>query len=302
MTSTGGRPGTPPRSGNVQGVLFMLAAVTLLTSMFGVTKQLTTSGLPVLEVAMFRMSVAWLFYLPWFIRDGRAALATERLPAHFCRAFFGATSLLCMVYAVDRLLLADAMVLGFTFPLWTILLSAVFLGEKVRLRRSLATVIGFIGVVVVVRPQAGVDPAMLVALLAAVLITAAIITMKKLTMTEPPNRIIFYFFTIATLLLLPPAVVVWQTPSAAQWAWLAALGFVGSFGQYWLTRAYQAGEVTIIAPMDFLRLPLAALIGYLVFREVPDLWGFVGAAIIIATCVYIVRREAMLKKDHVALE
>jgi len=279
---------------NVRGVLWMLLAVCALTGMFAVAKHLTVT-LPVEEVSMFRMLMSLLFYIPWLIRYGFGALRTERPFAHFWRAFFGATSLLCGVYAIHLMLLADATVLLFTIPLWSILMAALMLGERIRIRRSLATVIGFIGVVVIVQPQGGVEPAALIALLGAVLASCAITTMKNLTRTEPSDRIVFYFLLYGTLLLAIPAAFVWRMPTPVEWGWLVLLGFFGSSGQYFLTRAYAAGEMTVVAPLDFLRIIIAGVIGYVLFGEVPETRAFVGAAIVVSACAYIVRREAMLK-------
>ncbi len=279
-----------------------MAAVLALTAMFAVAKHIAASGLPVLEISMFRMVVSLLFYLPYIIRVGAAGMRTTRPAAHFRRGFLGAVSLFCMMYAVANLILADAMVLGFTIPLWSILASALFLGERVRLRRTIATLAGFLGVVLVVQPQGGVAPAALVALLGAILASGAIITMKDLTRTEPADRIVVYFFVVGTLVLIGPAIYVWQTPTWEQWGWLFLLGLFGSVGQTFLTRAYAAGEVTVVAPLDFTRVIVAGLIGFVLFNELPDQWGFAGTAVIIAACAYIVRREAMLKKDRPTLE
>lgn len=279
---------------NVQGVLWMLLAVCALTGMFAVAKHLMVT-LPVEVVGMFRMLMALMFYIPWFMRHGFGGLRTERPFAHFWRAFFGATSLFCAVYAVHKLRLADATVLIFTIPLWSILLAALFLGERVRVRRSLATVIGFAGVILVVKPQGGVEFASLVALLGAVLAACAITTMKNLTRTEPSDRIVVYFLLYGSLILAIPALFAWQTPGPAEWIWLVLLGLFGSSGQYFLTRAYAAGDMTIVAPLDFLRVIVAGLIGYFLFGEVPDGWALIGAAIVVGACAYIVRREAMLK-------
>lgn len=290
-------PGGPRLlTANVRGVLWMMAAASALTGMFAVAKQLAATGLPVMVISMFRMAVSLVFYLPWLIRHGAAGMRTERPVAHFWRGFLGATSLLCMMYAVAHLILADAMVLGFTIPLWSILLSALFLGERLRLRRSVATLAGFAGVVVVVQPQGGIAWAALVALLGAMLASGAIITMKDLTRTEPADRIVVYFFIIGTLVLIGPAIYVWQWPTPEQWGWLVLLGLFGSSGQTFMTRAYAAGEVTIIAPLDFTRVVIAGIIGFALFNELPDTRSFIGTAVIIASCVYIVRREAMLKQ------
>lgn len=279
---------------NVAGVLWMLLAVTMLTGMFVVARHLMES-LPVLEVGLFRFLMALLFYIPWLIKHGVTRLRTQRHFAHFWRAFFGATSLLCAIYAVHYLRLADATVLTFTIPLWSIIFAALFLGERVRLRRSLATVAGFAGVLLVVKPHMGIEPAALVALLAAILATGAIATMKNLTRTEPSDRIVFYFLAYGTLILGIPALFVLEMPTPAEWGWLFLLGFFGSVGQIFLTRAYAAGEMTVIAPFDFTRIIVAGIFGYLLFDELPDRWAFAGAAIILCSCAYIVRREATLR-------
>ena len=284
---------------NVIGVLWMLLAVTALTGMFAIAKHLMKS-LPMIEVGMFRFFMSLLFYLPWLFSNGLSSLKTKRPGAHFLRGFFGATSLLAGIYGVHHLRLADATVLTFTIPLWTILFAAFFLGERVRLRRSIATAMGFLGVLIMVKPQAGIEPAALVALLAAILATGAITTMKSLTRTDPTERIVFYFLLAGTLMLGAPALYYFQMPTPAEWGWLVFLGVLGSSGQYFLTRAYGAGEMTVIAPFDFTRIIIAGLLGYFLFNELPDAWGIVGATIIMGSCAYIVRREAMIRKEQVS--
>lgn len=285
-------------SSNVLGVLWMLVAVSLLTGMFGIAKVLMQT-MPIAEVGMFRFLTSLLFMLPWLMTNGLGVLKTERPFAHFWRSFFGATSLLAGIYAVHHMLLADATVLTFTIPLWSIILAALFLGERVRFRRALATVIGFGGILLVVKPQTGIEPAALVALLAAILATCALTTMKNLTRTEPSNRIVFYFLFYGLIILAIPASLDFKMPEGEEWLWLFALGFVGSTGQYCLTRAYAAGEMTIIAPMDYLRIIIAVGMGIIFFDEFPDAWAMTGGVIVLASCGYIVRREAMLRKAAV---
>lgn len=282
-------------SPNMVGVLWMLMAVTTLTGMFAVAKHLMQT-LPVLEVGAFRMVMSLAFFIPWLMHNGLSALHSERHFAHFWRAVFGATSLFCAVYAVHYLRLADATVLTFTIPLWSIILAAVIIKERIRARRVIATIVGFSGVILVVQPQAGLEPAALIALLAAVLASAAITTMKTLTRTEPSNRIVFFFLFYGSLILGIPALFIFEMPSLVEWGWLLLLGLFGSSGQYFLTRAYAAGEMTIIAPFDFTRVIIAAIIGFFIFGEIPDIWGFTGSAVIISSCAYIVHREATLKK------
>ena len=167
-----------PKLDNLRGALWMLLAVTALTAMFAIIKQMV-SELPFFVVALTRTVVALLVLSPWLIRHRRAGIATSRLKTHFLRAFFGIASFACITYAIGRMLLSDAMVLSFTSPLWSIVISALVLGEAIRRHRILGTIAGFLGVVMIVKPQAGLDPAMLIALLSAALSSAAIITLKS---------------------------------------------------------------------------------------------------------------------------
>ena len=282
---------------NLVGVLWMLVAVTALTGMFAVAKHLMNS-LPVFEVGMFRFVMSLLFYLPWLFRSGLGALKTDRPLAHLSRGCFGAASLAASIYAVHHMRLADATVLAFTIPLWTIVFAALFLRERIRLHRSIATLIGFIGVVIMVKPQAGFEPAAAIAVLSAVLATSAITTMKSLTRTEPTERIVFYFLLSGTVVL--GVLLVFQAPSASDWAWLLFFGFLGSVGQYCMTRAYKAGDMTVIAPFDFTRVIIAGLLGYFLFDELPDTIAIVGASVIIGSCVYILHYEAMERRSALA--
>lgn len=275
--------------------MWMLLAVTSLTVMFAIIKQMATE-LPIFVVAILRTFFALLLLAPWMMRVGIAGIATRRPGAQFLRAFFGIAAFACVVYALAHLLMADAVVLAFTTPLWSIVVSAIVLGEIAGPRRVLATVVGFAGVLMIVKPQLGLQPATLVALGSAVFTSLAMITMKRLSATEPPTRIVFYFFLFGTLLLLVPAAVTWETPTLVQFGWLFAAGVLGAIGQDWLARAYDAAEVTVVAPFDFGRLPVAAVLGFVVFDEVPDIWTIAGTLVIIAASLYIAHREARGRK------
>jgi drug/metabolite transporter (DMT)-like permease len=277
--------------------MWMLAAVIALTFMFAIVKQMVME-LPVFVVAIMRTAFALVLLLPWMIRVGPQGLKTNRLWAHAFRAFLGISAFVCVVYALSKLLMADAIVLAFTSPLWSIIVSTVILGEIAGPRRIAATLVGFIGVLLIVRPQGGIEPATLVALGSALLTSLAMITMKRLSATEPPTRIVFYFFVFATLILLIPAILTWQTPTPVQWAWLFGAGLLGALGQDWLARAYDAAEVTIIAPLDFLRLPISAVLGFALFDEIPDRLTILGMLIIIAASLYIARRETRPGRRH----
>jgi drug/metabolite transporter (DMT)-like permease len=277
-----------PRLDNVRGILWMLAAITALTAMFGIIKYVALE-LPVFIVALMRTVVSLSLLAPWLLRYGLPAIRTDRPVTHFFRAFFGIASFVCTVYALRHLQIADATVLSFTSPFWSILISAIVLGETIRRGRTIATIVGFAGVILIVRPEGGVHPAALLALLSALLTSHAMITMKKLSATEPPTRIVFYFMLFGTLLMAPPAALTWQTPTLEQFAWLVGAGVLGFAGQSWLARAYDAADVTVVAPFDFGRVVIAGLIGFVVFDEVPAILSCIGTVIIIAASLQIAR-------------
>jgi drug/metabolite transporter (DMT)-like permease len=277
-----------PRLDNLRGIFWMLAAITALTGMFACVKMMT-HDLPIFVIALMRTLVSLALLLPWLVRHGLSAARTARPALHFWRSFCGIAAFVCSVYALKDMLLADMTILSFTTPFWSIIISALVLGEIIRRDRTIATIIGFVGVVLVVQPQGGVQPAALLALLSALLTSLAMIAMKRLSATEPPDRIVFYFMLFATLLVLPPAIITWQTPTAPQFAWLAAAGVLGFLGQSWLARAYDAAEVNVVAPFDFGRVPIAALIGFVAFDEIPTVWSGIGTVVIVGASLFIAR-------------
>lgn len=297
MSSSAAPGAYQPKLNNVRGVLWMLAAVTTLTTMFAIVKQMSIE-VPIFVVALARTFFALCMLTPWIVRNGRDGIRTTRPGLHFVRAFFGITAFVCVVFALEHLILADVMVLAFTSPFWSILIGAIVLHEAIRGRRVAATLVGFCGVLMIVKPQGGIEAAMLLALLSAILSSCAMISMKSLSSTEPPTRIVFYFMFFGTLIMLPGAVLTWETPTLVQTGWLLLAGVLGAVGQDFLARAYDAGEIGIVAPFDFMRLPVAALLGYLIFNELPDPWSIAGTVVIVASALYLMRRGRIEQKER----
>lgn len=279
---------------NLKGTLWMLAAVGALTVMAVTLKHVVTDMSP-WQAAWLRMCIGLGFLAPWVLRTGaRKAILSPRLPMLWARGLFGSASFALTVYALGHLILADAMVLSFTTPFWVIPLAALFLGEYAGWRRALATALGFIGVLLVLKPQFGIQDAMLIALLSALLRGFVVVFIKNLSSTEPPRRIVFWFFAVGVIVLAGPALLHWTTPTHAQLGWLALAALGGWLGQEWLSRAYREGEATIIAPLEFTRIPIAAIIGLTVFAEIPDSWTLAGTAVIIGAA-YIISRTSAAK-------
>lgn len=289
----GAVPGGFGLSPNHRGALWMLAAGLGFTVNGALVKALGNQGLDAYQIAFFRSAVALFVVLPLLWRIGWRRLRSQHPWLHLARVVFGVGAMVCGFYALTRLPLADVTALGFTTPLFATVLAVIFLGEMVRWRRWTATLIGFLGVVIMVRPGAGsFDPAALVALGMALGIAIAVVLVKRLPPGESQIAMLFYFGIGSTLITAPPAFLVWQAPSGLQILLLAGVGVLGLASQAMIIHAFRTGEASFVAPFDYSKLLAAGLIGFFVFAEVPDLWTLLGAAIIVGATLYIARRES----------
>jgi drug/metabolite transporter (DMT)-like permease len=280
--------------GNTRGALWMLASGLLFSLMALLVKQLG-QALDTIEVAFFRCLFGLLVLLPFVGVFGREALRTRHLRIHATRAVFGIVAMLCSYYAIARLPLAAYTALSFTKPLFATVLAVLILHEQVRWRRWAATLVGFGGVLLMMRPGAAAfDPAALFALGDALSIALLITLIKRVSASEHPLAMLFYFGLFSVPLAAIPTAFVWRTPDLEQAFILFGIGAIGAVAQGCFIAAFRAGEASAVAPFDYLRLLFAGLAGFLVFAEVPDGWMLGGAAVIIASTLYIARREARL--------
>lgn len=249
------------------------------------------------ELVALRTAFALLVIAPSCYRAGTRFLVTRRPGAHFFRSVLGMGGLVSFFFAVTHLDLALATTLGFTRALFVILLALLFLREKVRWRRSLATAVGFLGVVICVQPGADTfNPWTLVAL-AFALFGAGVTTMvKRLTSTESPLTIVFYTYVQMGLMAVVPAYLTWTTPSFNELAIVALMGICSVAGQSCMVYGLRAGDATAVTPFEYSRLLFAAVFGYFLFAEVPANQTWLGGAVIIASTVYIAIREARAAK------
>ncbi|MBM3357606.1 MAG: DMT family transporter [Betaproteobacteria bacterium] len=275
---------------SVRAVLWMLAGAACIVAMAAIIKHLARE-LPIAMVFFFRMAFALPLVLPWVVRHGPAVLATRRLREHFVRGAVGALSMWCWVFGLKYLPLTTFTAISFTRPLWTALTARVLLREAVGLRRGALIVLGFVGVLIAVRPELHMGAAVLVALLAGALASLTLTQVKQLTTTEPAVRIVFYYSVFGTLCALPFALLDWETPSLAQLGWLAAGAVVAASAQYCIARAARLGDATVITPVDYMQLPMAAVVGYLLFGEPLHFLTFAGSAVLLLAVVAIVHQK-----------
>ncbi|WP_373087156.1 DMT family transporter [Sneathiella sp.] len=280
---------------NGQGALWMLLAG-LFFSLMSMGIKFLGAGMDSFQIAFLRTFFGFLVILPLALRHGIRPLKTKVIKLHLARALVGVTGMLSIFYAITHLPLADAVALTFTRPLFLILLAVLLLGEKVRWRRWTATAVGFLGVLVMANSQGQFEFASAVALFGALNVAMVSVFLKKLSATEGVLTMMFYFGLFSTLVSLGPALVVWVQPSLQDLLVLTGVAAVGAGANFCTIRAFSVGEATAVSPFDYTRLVFSGILAYLFFSEIPDRGMIIGACIIVASSLYIVRREAGIGK------
>ncbi|MGE3306177.1 MAG: DMT family transporter [Rhizobiaceae bacterium] len=255
----------------------------------------TTAELDVVQVMEMRSIIGLLMILPLVqMEGGFSAMRTQRPLVHLSRNVAHYAGQFAWLYALTLIPLAELISIEFTAPFWTALLAMIFLGERMNRRKVGAIALGLVGVLIIVRP--GVQEAQtghLVMLGGAVMFAISIVLVKAMTRTESTVRIIFWMLVIQSLIGLVPMLIVWRTPSAELWPWILLIAFTGTFSHYCLTRALACADTMVVVPMDFLRVPLSALIGFLLYSEQIDAWVAGGAALILfGNLLNLQRRQA----------
>ncbi|WP_045757944.1 DMT family transporter [Xanthomonas albilineans] len=274
-----------------------MLASTMAFGLMVVAIRLASAQLATVEIAFFRNLFGLLFLLPILLRPGRPLPRTTQLPRYLLRTAIGLVSMLAGFWAIGHLPLSQAIALSYSTPLFVTLAAALWLGEIVRLRRWLAVLCGFIGVLMIVRPGAtSFSAGTLVAVLAALMSALVAIQIKQLARVDTANTVVFYTYAFWLPMSLLPALFAWQWPHGIAWLWLLATGLFGTLGQLLWTRALRLGEVSALIPINFIQLPLVTLFGWWLFGESPDRWTVLGAAIILAANAYIAHREALLAR------
>jgi drug/metabolite transporter (DMT)-like permease len=235
--------------------------------------------LNVFQLMLIRSAIGLILLSPLIYRaGGLAVMKTKRLPQHLGR---------------NTIHIGQVVAIEFTMPIWTAILAAMFLGERMTIWKFTAIVLGIVGVVMIVRPATGeINTGQLIALAAAVGFGVSIAIVKSLTRTEQTVTIIFYMLAVQTTGSLLPALYVWQWPSLTVWGWGIVVAFCGTFSHYCMARALLYADATVVVPMDFLRVPLTALAGWLLYSERLDAFTVLGAALILAGNLVNLRASA----------
>lgn len=279
---------------HLRAALLMLGS-TVFFGLMAVAIRLASDTLHAFEIAFFRNLFGLLAALPLLLHHGPSLLRTTQLPRYFVRCVIGVLSMFAGFWAIGHLPLAQAVALSYSTPIFVTIAAVLFLHEQVRARRWAAVIVGFVGVLVIVRPGTeGFSAGTLVAIAAAALSGIVSIQIKQLSRTEPADRIVLLTTLLWVPLSLLPALAVWEWPRGITWLWVAAAGTLGTGGHMLWTRALKLGDVSALTPISFMQLPIVALFGWLLFAEPLDRWTALGAAIIFSANAYIAHREAQL--------
>jgi len=276
----------------LRGILWMIASGLGFTGMAIMIRVLTPT-FSTFELLFFRAVVAVALLTPWMVRTGRSALATKRFGLHALRAFLAYVGMLGLFYGIGRIPLSDAIALQFTQPLFIVLLAIPVLGETLRPSRIVAMGVGFLGVLVLLRPGfAEISLATWAVLAASLVYAGSNSCIKLLVRTEPANRTVVYVNLLMMPMALVPAVFFWTVPTLLQAGQLLLLGLTAFAGVFCLTRAFNVADASAVAPYDFLRLPFAVAAGWLLFGEATDAFTWAGAVVIFAAAYGLVRAES----------
>ncbi|MTI45318.1 drug/metabolite transporter (DMT)-like permease [Roseibium hamelinense] len=279
---------------NTIGGLWILLAAFLFTIMTALIK-LVGADLSVFQILAVRQAIMVLIVLPKIASGLPGSLASARPRLQAARVVFATTAMLCGFTALIELPLADATALSFSKTFFVTIFAIFLLGETVGVHRWGATIVGFLGVLLMLRPEGTgfVDPYALLAIAGAAAAGMVMVIIRILTRTDPPVTILTYQAVFVGLIMAVPAYLTWTPPTLNQWLLLIAIGIVSWAAQLSNIRAFRSGEATAIASLDYTRLLYATVFGVLIFSQWPKLETLAGAAVIICASIYTVRREAI---------
>jgi drug/metabolite transporter (DMT)-like permease len=220
---------------------------------------------------------------------------TQQLPIQLLQGMVGTAALMAHFYAWTKLPLATVTALIFTQALFTLLLAVLLVRAWVRWQRWVATALGFLGVLIMVRPGfSHVEPAALFALFAGFAIALQVVLVARLPQGEKELTMLFYLGVVGTLITIGPGLMVWRSPTQLQVMLLISNGVLGVAAQACIFRAFRVGDAAYVAPFDYSKLIVAGLLGFFVFGEIPNIWTLTGAALVVLSTLYISRREQHL--------
>ena len=274
------------------GIALMVLSVAVFTCMDAIIKHVAQAGYTTPQILFFRNLFA---FIPLSIlihrQGGLSSLATKKPMAHLIRSLIGLTAMGSFFYGYRTLPLSEAISISFAAPLFMTALSVPMLDEQVGIRRWLAVIVGFVGVLIMVRPSAHMEPATLVMLFGTVFFSLAMIVVRRLSATETSSSIIFYFTLMGVVLSGALMPWFWITPNFTDLMLLISIGIIGGIAQILVTSSIKAAPIAILAPFQYTALLWAVGFDIVIWQIFPSFYTYLGAGILVSTGLYILHRE-----------
>jgi drug/metabolite transporter (DMT)-like permease len=275
----------------MQCAFWIIFSGVLTTIQLGMVK-LIANDLNVFEILFVRSLFSLLFILPLLTGNARVLLRPVRWGICLLCGVLAFAANVCFYFAASYMPIADITAIHFARPIFAAIMASVFLGEIIRGSRAIAIVAGLVGAAIIVRPG-------LVDLNIGVLFVFGVVAVQSwnpinrrmLAKSEHPDTIAVWNPLIIMPLALVPAIFVWIPPTPEQIGWMAAIGILEMLNQRVLARAYFQGEAVVVVALHYTRLPIAAIVGFLMFGDVPEIWIWVGGAVIAGAAIYLARKE-----------
>ena len=284
----------------VRGALWMILSATAWTVMVAVARGLSKE-IHTFEIVFFRSFFSLVFFIPWLVRTQLSGLRTERPMGHLVRGLSGLSALYLLFGALYFTPMAEVTAITFTRPVFASIGAIVFLHEVANGRRWTANFVGLLGTLVIIRPgMVSLDIGQMLALGCVVAMSVTALTVKNLSRTEPADTIAMYQMIVFTGVSLVPMLFVWTVPDWHSLALMVLMGAAGNLNQRAMTRAYVAADATVILPFEYSRLPVSAGLGLILFGEFPDIWTWVGGAVICVATVALARSESRATRKAAA--
>ena len=275
------------------GIGLMLGAMAVLPLLDVIAKFLGQQGMPVMQIVWARLFFGAWMTLPFALKLAGVRGLVPNMPLmHGVRACFMVAATAFFFWALHYLPIADTLAIFFVQPLVLTLLSPIVLGEHVGLRRWVAVLIGFIGTLIIIRPGfQELNPGVFMALASGTCLAIYLLLTRKIAGSAPAMVTTFYTTLSGAILTSVIVLFVWVPPTPAQWGLFVLLSLIANGGHYLIVKSYDHAEASLLAPLAYTEMVMATFAGWYFFGDFPDLWTFVGVAILIACAIYISWRE-----------
>ena len=275
----------------VRVAMLVVSAAGSLSAMHAIVRFLSPSIHP-FELAFFRSLFGFIVILPLLLRGGIDSVRTHQPRLQMLRGVVSIAAMMSWLSGLSRVPLAEATALSFTNVIFGSLAAIIFLREKMTMARGIAVFIGFVGVLVILRPGfVQMDIGVVCVLFSALCWGCSVVIVKQLDRTDSAVSIVAWVGIQLSILSLPFALSVWVWPTMEEWLWLSLLGTLATIGHLCMVQGLKLTDAMTIFPLDFTRLIWASLFGLFIFSEWPDVWTFVGAGIIVISGTFMLYRE-----------